>query len=314
MKRSLKRLTAIFAICLIVIAVSLPFAGKAYAATSNVFDYAGILDQYELAEVDGYLASLSQELQFDIVVVTTDQGLDSDDLLSAAEDFYDDNGFGYGPNRDGIVLAVDMGSSQMILCTTGYGIEAVTDYGEEVIYDYILDDMSNGDFAEAFSHKFGEIVYDFVKLARNGDVVDWDTPGYPSYPWYEGVGGGTDPTPGGNGGGSGGMETGEAAAASGAGALAVGAAAGAISSGRNKSKLKTVRRKTQADTYERRDSLVLTDRRERFLYSTVTATPRPQNDNQSRGHGQGPRTSGTTIHVGHSGTPHGGGARGGRKF
>ena len=311
MKRSFKRLTAILAICLIVIAVSLPFAATVNAATSNVFDYAGILSSSEVADVDAYLASVSQELQFDIVVLTMEEGYSSDKLLSVAEDFYDYNGFGYGANRDGIVLAVDMGSSQMILCTTGYGIEAVTEYGEEVIYDYIMDDMSEGNFAEAFTHKFAEIVYDFVKLARNNDPVDWDTPGYPSYPWYEG----TSPSPN-NGGGSNEMDTGEAAAASGAGALAVGAAAGAISSGRKKSSMKTVRTKTQANSYERQGSLVLSDRRERFLYSTVAATPRNNGGGMTpdRGHGVGPRTSGTTVHMGNSGTMHGGGAKGGRNF
>ncbi|MBQ1716212.1 MAG: hypothetical protein II035_07695, partial [Firmicutes bacterium] len=111
-----------------------------------------------------------------------------------------------------------------------------------------------------------------------------------------------------------GPSAGEAAAASGAGALAVGAAAGAISSGRNKSKLKTVRAKTQANSYERQGSLVLSDRRERFLYSTVAVSPRPNANDQNRGHGQGPRTSGTRVHIGSSGTPHGGGAGGGRKF
>ncbi len=305
----MKRFFAVIAICLMAAVISLPFIAPAYAVNTNVFDYADILDPYEEADVDAYLSSISQELQFDIVVLTVEEGYDPDTLLSVAEDFYDYNGFGYGSNRDGIVLAVDMGSSQMILTTTGYGIEAVTEYGEEVIYDYIIDDMSDGNFEEAFTHKFGEIVYDFVKLARNNDVVDWDTPGYPSYPWYEGTAP-VGPAPG----GSDGPTTGEAAAASGAGALAVGAAAGAISSGRNKSKLKTVRAKTQANSYERRDSLVLSDRRERFLYSTVTATPRPQNNNQNRGHGQGPRTSGTQVHTGHSGTSHGGGAGGGRHF
>ncbi|MBQ1421393.1 MAG: TPM domain-containing protein [Firmicutes bacterium] len=311
MKRSFKSFLAVIAICLILMAVSLPLTQVTYAATSNLFDYAGTLDEYEAEDLDAYLAARSQELQFDIVVLTISEGFSSDDLLASAEDFYDNNGFGYGPNRDGIILAVDMTSSQLILCTTGFGIEAVTEYGEEVIYDYIMDDMSDGDFASAYE-KFEEVVYDFVKLARNGDPVDWDTPGYPSYPWYEGVGGGTDPV--GPDGPDEGPTAGEAAAASGAGALAVGAAAGAISSGRNKSKLKTVRGKTQANSYERQGSLVLSDRRERFLYSTVAVSPRTNANDQNRGHGQGPRTSGTRVHIGSSGTPHGGGAGGGRKF
>lgn len=312
MKRSLKSFVAVFAICLILIAMALPFAASAYAATSNVFDYSGTLSSSELYDVDSYLATTSQQLGFDIVVLIIEEGYDSDELMSAAEDFYDYNGFGYNNTRDGVVLAVDMESSNMLLVSTGYGIEAITEYGEEVIYDYIMNDMSNGDFPKAFN-KFADVVYDFVKLARNNDPVDWDTPGYPSYPWYEG----TAPSPNGGNGGSG-MDTAEAAAASGAGAIAVGAAAGAISSGRKKSRLKTVHAKTQANSYERAGSMVLSDRRERFLYSNVVATPRAQMNNGggpvNRGHGQGPRTSGTIVHRGSSGTMHGGGAKGGRKF
>ena len=309
MKRSLKSFVTVLAICLILLAAALPFAGPVSAATSNVFDYSGTLSGSDLYDADTYLATTSQQLQFDIVVLIIDEGYDSDKLMATAEDFYDYNGFGYKSTHDGVILAVDMDSSNMLLVSTGYGIEAITEYGEEVIYDYIMDDMSDGKFKNAFT-KFADVVYDFVKLARNNDPVDWDTPGYPSYPWYEG----TAPNPGNSG-----MDPAEAAAASGAGAIAVGAAAGAISSGRKKSRLKTVRTKTQANSYERQGSLVLSDRRERFLYSNVVATPRAQQGGGGggmvdRGHGTGPRTSGTIVHTGHSGTMHGGGAGGGRKF
>jgi hypothetical protein len=88
--------------------------------------------------------------------------------------------------------------------------------------------------------------------------------------------------------------------------LAAGAGAGLFSSQRQKSKLKTVRKKTQANSYARRNSLVLSRKHDRFLYSTVAVMPRPKQNNNAHRPG-----GGTTIHMGSSGTPHGGGhARG----
>ena len=166
--------------------------------------------------------------------------------------------------------------------TTGYGIQAITDYGEELVYDNVTDSLVDGDFVTAFTEKYADKVLELVVKARQGDPVDIDNDGEEQ-----------------------GMPSAETAAGMGGVAVAAGAGVGLASSQSKKSKLKSVKKKYQANSYERRGSLVLTRKQDRFLYSNVAVTHRPKQNNNGGGkhHGGG----GTTIHMGSSGVPHGGG-------
>lgn len=276
MVRRLKRLTAIMAILLLILMTGFCFSSSAWGATQHMIDDAGYLTGAEVEFLDEYLTNLSEELQFDIVGVITADGYDEDSLTAAADDFYDYNGYGYGPENDGSIFVVELRSRMMVLVTTGFGIEAITDSYEEDIYDYVTNSLDNGEYAKAFKQYADRVGY-YVQNARNG-----------------------------NGGGSN-LPDAETAAGMGGISLVAGAGAGFFSSQRQKSKLKTVRRKTQANSYARRDSMVLTRKQDRFLYSTVAVVPRPKQNNKQMLGGGG----GTTIHMGSSGAPHGGGhARG----
>ena len=181
-----------------------------------------------------------------------------------------------------------MESRLMTLVTTGFGITAITDYGEELVYDYVTDELQSENFVGAYEG-YADAVRELVYKAREGTPVDVDDGGQGEYERR--------------------LPSAEAVAGMGGISLAAGAGAGFLSSQRQKSKLKTVRRKTQANSYARRDSLVLSRKQDRFLYRTVAVMPRPKNNNNNRPHGMG--GGGTTIHMGSSGTPHGGGhARG----
>ena len=276
MVKGLKRLTAIIAILLLIMMTCICFSSTAWAASPHMIDDAGAVSASELEFLENYLANMSEKLEFDIVGVITDYGYDEYSLTTAADDFYDNNGYGYGSGKDGAIFVIDLRSRMMVMVTTGFGIEAITDSYEEDIYDYVSGSLGNGEYAKAFKQYADRAEY-YVLKARNG----------------------------GNGGGS---NLPDAATAAGMGgiSLAAGAGAGFFSSQRQKSKLKTVRKKTQANSYARRDSLVLSRKQDRFLYSTIAVMPRPkQNNNVHRPGG------GTTIHMGSSGTSHGGGhARG----
>lgn len=277
MVKGLKRLTAIIAILLLILMTCICFSSSAWGATPHMIDDAGAVSGSELEFLEDYLTNMSERLQFDVVGVITDYGYDEESLTAEADDFYDYKGYGYGSENDGVIFVVDLRSRMMVLVTTGFGIEAITDYYEEDIYDYVTDSLSSGEYARAFKQYADRVEY-YVLKARNG------------------------------GGGGGGSHLPDAATAAGMGgiSLAAGAGAGFFSSQRQKSKLKTVRKKTQANSYARRDSLVLSRKQDRFLYSTVAVMPRPkQNNNDHRPGG------GTPIHMGSSGVPHGGGhARG----
>lgn len=292
MGKSLKKITVVTSVLLMVFMSFFCFGSYAYGDTQHMVDYSGYLYDSEVSEINDYLSAVSEEMEFDIVGVMINEGYDENSLRSFADDFYDYGGYGYGTEKDGAVFVVDMESRLMTLVTTGFGITAITDYGEELVYDYVTDELQSENFVGAYEG-YADAVRELVYKAREGTPVDVDD-------------GGQDD-------GQGEYErrlpSAEAAAGMGGISLAAGAGAGFLSSQRQKSKLKTVRRKTQANSYARRDSLVLSRKQDRFLYRTVAVMPRPKNNNNNRPHGMG--GGGTTIHMGSSGTPHGGGhARG----
>ena len=281
MVRTMKRTLALATVILMLMLLMLPLA-TAWGASQNMYVESGMLNESDAKYIDSYLTSLSEELEFDIIGVLMQQGYNAEDLRTFADDFYDENGFGYGHGKDGCIFVVDMGSRQMTLVTTGYGIQAITDYGEELVYDNVTDSLVDGDFVTAFTEKYADKVLELVVKARQGDPVDIDNDGEEQ-----------------------GMPSAETAAGMGGIAVAAGAGVGLASSQSKKSKLKSVKKKYQANSYERRGSLVLTRKQDRFLYSNVAVTHRPkQNDNGGgKYHGGG----GTTIHMGSSGVRHGGG-------
>lgn len=292
MVKSLKKITVVTSVLLMVFMSFFCFGSYAYGDTQHMVDYSGYLYDSEVSVINDYLSAVSEEMEFDIVGVMINEGYDENSLRSFADDFYDYGGYGYGTEKDGAVFVVDMESRLMTLVTTGFGITAITDYGEELVYDYVTDELQSENFVGAYEG-YADAVRELVYKAREGTPVDVDD-------------GGEDD-------GQGEYErrlpSAEAAAGMGGISLAAGAGAGFLSSQRQKSKLKTVRRKTQANSYARRDSLVLSRKQDRFLYRTVAVMPRPKNNNNNRPHGMG--GGGTTIHMGSFGTPHGGGhARG----
>ncbi len=291
MANKLRKITVMAAILMMVMMTFFGFTSNAYSASQHMYDDSGILYDSEISEINRYLTAVSEELEFDVVGVMISEGYDESSLTAFADDFYDYNGYGYGTEKDGVIFVVDMRSRMMVLVTTGFGITAITDYGEELIYDYVTEDLSNEDFISAFKG-YGDAVRELVYQAREGTPVDVDDGGNDGQSSRESS-----------------LPSAEAAAGMGGISLVAGAGAGFFSSQRQKSKLKTVRRKTQANSYARRDSLVLSRKQDRFLYKTVAVVPRPKNNNNNRPHGMG--GGGTTIHMGSSGTPHGGGhARG----
>lgn len=288
MVKSLKKITVVTSVLLMVFMSFFCFGSYAYGDTQHMVDYSGYLYDSEVSEINDYLSAVSEEMEFDIVGVMINEGYDENSLRSFADDFYDYGGYGYGTEKDGAVFVVDMESRLMTLVTTGFGITAITDYGEELVYDYVTDELQSENFVGAYEG-YADAVRELVYKAREGTPVDVDDGGQGEYERR--------------------LPSAEAAAGMGGISLVAGAGAGFLSSQRQKSKLKTVRRKTQANSYARRDSLVLSRKQDRFLYRTVAVMPRPKNNNNNRPHGMG--GGGTTIHMGSSGVPHGGGhARG----
>ena len=249
-----------------------------------VVDYADILTDEEEAEIEAGLQAFREEQNFDIVVLTV-HSLNGYGVVDYADDFYDYNGYGGGDDHDGALILVSTEYRDWTMSTTGYGITAVTDYSLDQIEEEILPDLSAGRYATAFK-KFGDHVAYCVREARNGNIIDEFIPDEE---------GGTH-------------ERGDYPLATNLGIAGFfGALVSFLSNARQKAALKSVHHRTKATEYIRKDSLRLTESRERYLYTTMNRIPIKslEDDDDRPGH-----FGGSTIHMGSSGTFHGGGRPG----
>ena len=100
-------------------------------------DDAALLSSDEYNEVLSRLDELCERQSFDVVIHTTEDMDGYSSVVAYADDYYDYNGYGYGEDRDGIILVVAMNTRDLYISTCGFGITAFTDYG----IDTLLDDV-----------------------------------------------------------------------------------------------------------------------------------------------------------------------------
>ena len=131
-----------------------------------VVDNADLLTQTEENELSKKLQDISDELQFDVVVVTTNS-TGSKTATEYADDYFDYNGYGRGSNNDGALFLVDMGDRKWAISTSGYGIGAIVDSALDDMEEEIVPYLKSGDYDGAFN-EFADLTYDIVNDAKNG--------------------------------------------------------------------------------------------------------------------------------------------------
>lgn len=243
---------------------------------TRVEDRANLLSSGERSELEAILDEVSERQQVDVVVATVNS-LEGKSPQAYADDYFDYNGFGMGPNYDGVVLLLGMDTRDAIISTHGFGITAITDYGVEYIFDEITPALSDGNYFGAFK-EFAEISDSFITQAKAGNAIDTDN----------------EPKNELNGGVLGAM------GAIGAG---VGSTASAAYLGTQKRAHKSLARRQYAGEYSSGVAHIF-NQNERFLRSNVTRTPIPKAKPPSSGGG-----GGSSTHRSSSGRSHGGGSR-----
>lgn len=267
-----KRITALIFILIISICAATPaladdtdgFADEYY----RLSDGASLLSETENEDILNKLDEISVRQKMDIVIITSEDLEGRSTATEYADDIYDICNFGYGENRDGILLLISMEDRDWAISTCGYGITVFNDAGIDYIGEQIKPFLSEGEYAEAFN-TFAELCDDFISQANNDKPYSTSTlPRAPlSLIWI--------PI-----------------------SIAAGVIIALIVVGIMKSKLKTVRFQTAANSYVKKDSLDITNSSDLFLYNTVTRTEKPK-DNDS-GNSTHTSSSGTT-HGGGSG-------------
>lgn len=148
--------------------VIMPLNVQASERQKNHYDDEyGLLDNNrDKKKLDEFLNDISTQQECDVSIAVI-YGFEGHDLLDYANDFYDQYGYGYGDNDDGILLMIDMASRQWAVSTYGFGIHAFTDEGIDYIMSKVSQHLSQGDYKEAF-YQFGRSCEEFIDQARKG--------------------------------------------------------------------------------------------------------------------------------------------------
>lgn len=245
----------------LLLCASLILPACAADAAPRLVDNADYLTDSEEAALMNRLDEISTRHGMDVVIVTI-SALLGEDITAAADDFYDENG--YLP--DGILLMISDYDREWAISTTGYGITAFTDIGQEYMTEQFLPYLSNGQNAEAFNI-YATLCDELIAMAIAGNPYDIDT--LPKEPFRP--------------------------VSSLLISLAIGLFAALIVTGIMKGKLKTVHAQPAASQYVKAGSLNVTESREIFLYRQIH---RQKRDKEESG--------GSSTHTSSSGRTHGG--------
>ena len=228
-------------------------------------DEADLLSDSEEKDLLAKLDEISDRQKCDVVVATVNS-LEGKTAMEYADDFYDYNGYGYGEDRDGIILVISMEDRDWWMSTCGYGITAFTDAGQKYMSDKFIPMVSDGEYADAFT-KYADLCDEFLTQAKTGEPYDKSNMPKESLNiiWLP-----ID--------------------------LAVGLFAAFIADSLKKSKLKTVRRKAAAQDYMVDGSFRVTKNYDRFITKNVTTRVIHRDDD----------SGGSSTHSSSSGSDHGG--------
>ena len=243
---------------------------------SRVIDYAGVIPQQEEDKLVEQFDEIANRQKVDIVICFTNS-LDGKRNSDYAEALYEKHNYGYGENKDGIMLLVSFENRDWYIATRGYAIQAFTDAGIQYIGNQIKGDLGDENYYAA-SEYFGRLCDEIITDAKNGNVYDEpmgavddedDGSVLPPPIWI-------------------------------LISIAVGVVIAFIVVGSMKRKLHTVNMQAAANNYLKNGSLNITESNDIFLYSNVTKTAKPQDNDSNSG-------SGSSTHESSSGNTYGGG-------
>ena len=160
-----KRIFTLLLMLLLVFGLSV----TASAADNDEFliDNANLLTASEEARLASRLEEVSRAYGAQLIVVTV-KNTGGRDIAYYIEDFYDDNQYGYGANRDGVMLLISMSTREYQVLCNGFADSAIEiDTIAEVFVPY----LSAGEYALGFEVFANECEY-YLNGYLNGFPFD----------------------------------------------------------------------------------------------------------------------------------------------
>ncbi len=141
----MKKFLSILLILLLLVSVAAPAA----AAGSRVVDDAQLLTLAEAQKLNEMAEKIAQLYSIDAVILTV-QSLDGKTPQAFADDYFDHNGYGMGSDDSGVLLLLSMEKRDWYISTHARGYEAITNREVQSIGEKMLNDLSSGNYYDAF--------------------------------------------------------------------------------------------------------------------------------------------------------------------
>ena len=114
----------------------------------RLLDEADLLSFSEESELLGRLNTLSEKQRCNVTILTVNSH--SGSIEAFADDYFDYNGFGADYNDSGVLFVLSMNTREWAISTSGEGIKAFTDYGQEKMTEAMLPYLKSGNYYKAF--------------------------------------------------------------------------------------------------------------------------------------------------------------------
>lgn len=254
-----KRILSLLGILLLAVCLIQPtFASDGIA---RLVDEADLLTDSEEAALSAKLDEISLRQNLDVVIVTVNS-IGDRTATEYADDTYDYSGY----SDDGVLLLISIDEREWAVSTSGYGITAFTDAGLDYLTDQFADQMSDGEWNDAF-HSFAWLCDDFITQAKTGSPYDaGNLPKKPFTPILTGLV-----------------------------SLGIGFVIAFFRMNKWKNQLYSVQAKAAAKEYVKGGSLRLTEQKDLFLYRRVDRREKSESS-----------SGGSSTHTSSSGKTHGG--------
>lgn len=240
------------------------------ANEDRIVDNADLLTQEEEAILEEMAAGFVTDWGMDAVIVTCDS-LDGKSAESYADDYFEYNGYGVGPEYSGTLLLVSMNTREWAISTCGEAIGILDDVTLDYIADRFLPYLSDGEYADAFQVYFSCLEDAYRQPHTLGDPDTYEEP----------------------------LDAGDIAVRI-VFCLVIGCLAGGITVYAMSRSMNTARPQSGAIPYLE-NGLDLTRRQDIFLYSHTSRTRRAESSSGGGGSGRS-----SSTHRSSSGRSHGG--------
>ena len=131
----------------------------------RVFDQANLFSESQTATLEQNLAEFLDKYNMEAVIVTTSD-THGKSAEAYADDFYDENDFGTGSEKDGALFLIDMDNRKIHISTSGSMIDYLEDWRIESILDDVYNYVADGSYYSAAA----------VFVKSTGNFVDQGIP------------------------------------------------------------------------------------------------------------------------------------------